>query len=251
LALDSVVALNGTALVLDASCARVQAGLVGAGREPAWIATDDEAGVGLFRAAAALLDEAGLKPLTVGAYVFCDGPGSQLGIRTAAMAIRTWQALRAQPAPVFTYRSLRLAAHGLAGSPRSPDLSLSNGPSADSESAGVAPPFAVVCDARRESWHIARVASGGAVGLVKRVPADEPAALGMPLFQPEGFRTWAEPPAPVATCDYTCAALFARLASTELLEPAANAEPWNPAPPDYKKWSGERHRAPSPSADPR
>jgi hypothetical protein len=130
------------------------------------------------------------------------------------MAIRTWQALRAQPAPVFTYRRLRLAAHGLAGSPRSP--------SADSESAGVAPPFAVVCDARRESWHIARVASGGAVGLVKRVPADELAALGMPLFQPEGFRTWAEPPAPVATCDYTCAALFARLASTELLEPAAD-----------------------------
>lgn len=232
LALDSVVALNGTALVIDASCARVQAGLVGAGREPAWIASGDEAGVGLFRAAASLLDGAGLKPHTVGAYVFCDGPGSQLGIRTAAMAIRTWQALRAQPAPVFTYRSLRLAAHGLAA-------------------AGTVPPFAVVCDARRESWHIARVGADGGVGLVKRVPADELAALGMPLFQPDGFRTWAEPPAPVATCDYTVGALFARLATTELLEPAAEAEPWNPAPPDYKKWSGERHRAPSPSVDTR
>ncbi|HEY5551128.1 MAG TPA: hypothetical protein VIK52_04525 [Opitutaceae bacterium] len=232
MALESVLALNGTALVLDASCARVQTGLVGSGREPAWIATNDEAGVGLFRAAAALLESAGLKPQEVGAYILCDGPGSQLGIRTAAMAIRTWQALRTELAPIFTYRSLQLAAHGLVDS-------------------GTAMPFAVVCDARRESWHIVRVAPGGAVGLVARVPAEELAALGVPLFQPEGFRSWSDAPVPVAACDYTCGSLFARLASVELLEPAQDAEPWNPAPPDYKKWSGERHRAPSPSADAR
>ncbi|HUG12103.1 MAG TPA: hypothetical protein VMM36_13875 [Opitutaceae bacterium] len=243
LALESVLALNGTALVLDASCARVQAGLLGSGREPVWIATNDEAGVGLFRAASALLGAASLKPQEVGAYILCDGPGSQLGIRTAAMAIRTWQALRASPAPIYTYRSLRLAAHGLVGSPRSP--------SAGSESSRVAPPFAVVCDARRESWHVVHVVAGNAVGVVERVATEALTGIDVPLFQPEGFRSWNEPPVPLIACDYTVGALFASLATTEVLEPAADAEPWNPAPPDYKKWSGDRHRAPSSSAEAR
>jgi tRNA threonylcarbamoyladenosine biosynthesis protein TsaB len=232
LALESVVARHGSALVLDASCARVQAGLVGTGREPAWIATNDEAGVGLFRAAAALLSAAGLKPQEVGAYVLCDGPGSQLGIRTAAMAIRTWQALRTASAPIYTYRSLRLAGHGLVD-------------------ARTAVPFAVVCDARRESWHVVRVTARDAIGEVERVPSGELAAIGVPLFQPDGFRSWNEPPVLVASCDYICGALFAKLGATELLELAEDAEPWNPAPPEYKKWSGDRHRAPSPSADAR
>lgn len=232
LSIESVVAEYGSALVLDASCARVQVGLAAVGHEPAWIATDDEAGVGLFRAAAALLSAARLKPQDVGACIFCDGPGSQLGIRTAAMAIRTWQALRAVPVPIFSYRSLRLAAHGLLAG-------------------GAKQPFAVVCDARRESWFVAQVDSDGAVGPVERLPAAEVAALGCALHQPDGFRSWAEPPAPIATCGYTCGDLFARLAATAVLERMNDAEPWNPSPMEYKTWSGERHRAPQPPADAR
>jgi len=232
LSLESVVSQSGSVLILDPSCARVQVGLVVAGREPAWIATSAEAGIGLFQASAALLAAAGLKPQAVGAYILCDGPGSQLGIRTAAMAIRTWQALRPASVPIFSYRSLRLAAHGLVSS-------------------GTAPPFAVVCDARRESWYVTHVDADGVISPVERLPTEAVAALGCPLHQPDGFRTWAGPPAPVVPCDYTCGALFARISGTPVLEPMADAEPWNPSPPAYKTWSGERHRAPRPPADAR
>jgi hypothetical protein len=148
------------------------------------------------------------------------------------MAIRTWQALRAAHAPIYTYRSLQLAALGLVAK-------------------GAAAPFAVVCDARRESWHIVRVADDRTVGAVERVPTCELASIGVHLFQPDGFRSWNEPPVPLIACPYTVGALFAQLATTEVLEPATDAEPWNPTPPDYKKWSGDRHRAPFPSADAR
>lgn len=233
LALETVVARHGSALILDAASTRVQAGFVQDGCAPAWITTDDEAGVGLFRSVAGLLGTARIKPQEVGAYVFCDGPGSQLGIRTAGMAIRTWQVLRAKAAPIFTYRSLRLAAHGMVGA-ESP-----------------APPFAVVCDARRESWHVACASEKGMIGGVERLPAEEVAALRVPLFQPEGFRCWAEHPVPIGTCNYTCGNLFSLLGRVELLEPSEDAEPWNPAPQDYKKWTGDRHRAPTPSSDSR
>lgn len=232
LILDSVVAEFGSALVLDASCARVQAGLLVAGRGPAWVVTGDEAGVGLFRAASSLLDSAELKPHEVGAYILCDGPGSQLGIRTAAMAIRTWQALRPTPAPIFTYRSLQLAAQGLL-------------------STGAVTPFAVVCDARRESWFVVQVAADGNVGTVERRAATELVTLSYPLHQPTGFRSWAKPPVPIADCDYSCGELFAGLAYTPVLERVDDAQPWNPAPMEYKTWSGERHRAPQRPADAR
>ena len=46
-------------------------------------------------------------------FLFCDGPGSVLGLRLASMAIQTWQALSDIPIPVFQYRALSLAALGL------------------------------------------------------------------------------------------------------------------------------------------
>ena len=221
-ALRTVVERHGSVLLLDPCTIQVQAGVLRADQPPLWHCGGDDSSIHLFAAAEECLAAAGLKPSQVGAYVFCDGPGSQLGIRTAAMALRTWQALRATPAPVFAYRSLLVAAlahaHGNPG------------------------PFAVVSDARRDSWHAVRLAADGAATEVLRVARADLAAWPEPLLTPQGFRAWAQPPRPAGTCTYDCAAMFAALGDRALLHPVAEPEPWLSAPITYQTWTGERHR---------
>ena len=79
-------------------------------------------------------------------FIFCEGPGSILGIRIAAAAIRTHLALaraaaRPEP-PVFSYQSLRLAAH----------LILRAFPQEKN--------FVVVAESRMNAWNILRVENG-------------------------------------------------------------------------------------------
>src|SRR5205085_2213208 len=94
-------------LLIDAASAQVQVGWLER-HEDGWQHSAEEAGVGIFQAIDALNRDVG----DAGAFVFCDGPGSILGIRTAAMAIRTWNVLK--PRPVFAYSSLAVVAHALA-----------------------------------------------------------------------------------------------------------------------------------------
>lgn len=221
--LAEVVAAHGSVLVLDPCTLHVQTGLLRAGHAPLWHTGGDDSSVHLFASVQSCLAAAGLKPGQVGAYVFCDGPGSQLGIRTAAMALRTWQALRTTPAPVFTYRSLLLAA--LTHARRQPG------------------PFAVVADARRDSWHAVRIAAEGTASPVLRATRAELADWPEPLLTPAGFRAWAQPPRPAGICAYDCAEMAAALTALPLLTAVAEPEPWLSAPITYQTWTGQRHRA--------
>lgn len=225
--LAAVVAAHGSVLVLDPCTIHVQAGLLRPGHAPLWHTGGDDSSVHLFAAVQTCLAAANLKPGQIGAYVFCDGPGSQLGIRTAAMALRTWQTLRTTPAPVFTYRSLLVAA--LSHARQQPG------------------PFAVVADARRDSWHAVRIAADGSASPVLRATRAELADWPEPLLTPAGFRAWAQPPRPAATCDYDCATMLDILGALPLLTPVAEPEPWLSAPITYQTWTGERHRCASTS----
>ena len=158
--LRQLIAAHAPLLLIDAASSRVQAGWlvkreIGAAH---WAASDEETGVGLFRCIEALGVDVG----EAGALVFCAGPGSVLGIRTCAMALRTWNVLK--PRPMFAYGSLALVAHALAR-----------------------PDVGVIADARRELWH--HFAFGGAL---RRVAAAE---LTGELVMPENFRHWSQPPA--------------------------------------------------------
>ncbi len=89
-----------------------------------WAGSDEEAGVGVFRC----VEQLAVDLAEVRAFAFCEGPGSVLGIRTVAMALRTWCVM--DPRPVFAYGSLAVVA----------------------QSRGV-PNTAVIADARRGYWH--------------------------------------------------------------------------------------------------
>jgi tRNA threonylcarbamoyladenosine biosynthesis protein TsaB len=194
-------------LVLDAASSRVQAGWLETGAPARWTASDEEAGVGVFRGVAALAAD----PAAADAFVFCDGPGSVLGVRTVAMALRTWNVLK--PRPCYAYHSLAIVAHTLE----------------DAE-------IRVIADARRDSWHCQ--ARGGTL---QRVPAAE---LAGPLAMPEGFRHWTPLPAQTVRVPYSLAEIFPRMPHADVFRPVTEPDAFLHEEPSYATWSPQIHRAP-------
>jgi tRNA threonylcarbamoyladenosine biosynthesis protein TsaB len=134
-----------------------------------------------------------------------------LGIRTAAMALRTWAMLR--PRPVFAYQSLALVAHALGEKDA-----------------------AVIADARRETWH--RYAIGGAL---QRVAAAE---LAGRLLMPEGLRHWSALPPAVASTPYAVGELLERTRGIDLLRATEAPDAFLHEEPSYATWTPQIHRAP-------
>jgi tRNA threonylcarbamoyladenosine biosynthesis protein TsaB len=205
-----ILAAQAPLLVLDAASARIQAGLLAADGTGRWESSDEEAGTGLFRCVEALGVDLG----AVRAFAFCSGPGSILGIRTVAMALRAWEAAR-EPAerPVYAYGSLALVAAALG-----PD-----GPS-------------VIADARREAWHVFRPGIG-----LARVPA-----AGVPegAVMPDGFRHWQPVPPGTGRVPYVVAELLARAAACDLFAATSAPDAFLPEEPSYATWTPQLHRAP-------
>lgn len=217
--LAQLLAAHGSILVFDAASQRVQIGLLRTGQSPLWEHTDDEAGRGLFIGTQTVLAKAGVSLGDTAAFAFCEGPGSMLGTRTIAMALRTWLVLK--PRPVFTYQSLALAA--TAEWRRAPR------------------PFAVIADARRESWHMQTVAADGTLSPPQRLPTAE--LPSGEWLMPTGFRVWSKPPATLGACSYDLATLTAVMPDAPLFRSVETPDALQHEAPDYKKWSAQPHSA--------
>jgi len=204
--LQQLLELHAPLLVLDAVSSRVQVGWL-TRADARWSAVEEEAGVGIFRC----LEELGRSPADAGAFVFCEGPGSVLGVRTTAMAIRAWQVQAARPA--FAFKSLDLVSRAL----NRPDLS-------------------VIADARREQWHVSRLS-----GVLQRLPAS---ALAGDLAMPEGFRAWSALPANVQRVPYSLAQLFPQIQGLDLFEVRDAPDAFLHEEPSYATWNPQIHRAP-------
>lgn len=206
-------------LILDAASMRIQVGLLQADGDPRWYSGEAEAGTGLFAGVDSVLRTSGLHLDDVEAFAFCEGPGSMLGIRTIAMAVRTWQTLR--PRPAYAYQSLAVAGcHARQLSRRT---------------------VSVIADARRESWHLQVVPADGPPAPLQRVTAaDLPAGE---LLTPENFRTWAQPPRAASLCSYDLAQIFPTIADLELFRAVEKPDAYQHDAPDYKKWSAQVHSA--------
>jgi tRNA threonylcarbamoyladenosine biosynthesis protein TsaB len=214
--LREILAAHAPLLLLDAASTRVQVAIFDAQGAARWAVADEEAGVALFRGVESL----GVDLAQVRGFAFCEGPGSILGIRTAAMALRTWNALA--PRPMFAFRSLEIVASDLAR--RGP---LEN--------------FSVIADARRGAWHCVEVHSG-VTGPLQRVTAAE---LTGGLFMPENFRTWAAKPAETKATSYDLATILPRVAEAELFRATEAPDAFLHEDPSYLTWTPRIHRAPS------
>ena len=193
------------ALVLDAASSQVQVGVLSPGAGTSWQASTDEAGVAVFQCIEAL----GARPLDMQAFVFCEGPGSVLGIRTVAMAIRTWRVLR--PTPVFAYSSLALVAHAVGRND-----------------------IGIIADARRDSWHHFQLGQG-----LRRVASAE---LHRPLAMPENFRHWSPLPAEVTRVPYSVSELVARAWDADVLHETTAPDAFLHEEPSYVTWTPQIHQ---------
>jgi tRNA threonylcarbamoyladenosine biosynthesis protein TsaB len=196
-------------LLIDASSENIQVGLLGSGMKPRWAAHKQDAGVGVFEC----IDELDVHIDSVGSFAFCEGPGSILGIRMSAMALRVWNELRIRP--TFAYVGLAAAACAVGRTN-----------------------IASIADARRGLWH--RLVMGGKL---ERVPASE---LTGELVTPAGFRHWDPLPAGTTTTAYDLARIFSMpsVYGADLFREAPDPDAFLHREPEYAKWTPQIHRAP-------
>ncbi|MEI6052590.1 MAG: peptidase M22 [Opitutaceae bacterium] len=211
LSLSELIRDQAPVLILDAASLRSQVGIITADGTARWETQTGEAGVAIFRC----VERLGVELDTVRAFVFCEGPGSTLGIRTVAMALRAWQTL--SPCPAFAYGSLDLVAHALNK-----------------------PETAIIADARRDTWHYQRLGEP-----LRRVPTLE---LTAPLLTPADFRNWTALPVDVASTPYEVSTLLARAHDARILRAVESPEAFLHEEPSYATWSPHIHRAPNPAA---
>ena len=205
--LRQLLAARGPLLLIDAASARIQVGWLSTGQPARWTGSDEESGVGVFKC----LEELAVQPMEAGAFIYCDGPGSVLGIRTVAMALRAWGVL--SPRPVFAYHSLAVVAEALAR-----------------------PGATIIADARRDAWHT--VTTGSAL---RRIPAAE---LAGELIMPDGFRHWSTLPAGVTRTSYHLADLLLQVMDRDLFRATEAPDAFLHEEPSYATWTPQIHRAP-------
>lgn len=205
--LRELAAKHAPLLFLDAASTQIQAGLWRKDTPGPWQTSDAEAGIGVFRC----LEQLDVPLAQVGGFVFCDGPGSILGIRTVAMALRTWLLLN--PRPIFSYCSLTLLAHALGR-----------------------PEVAVIADARRDSWHHYRLGES-----LRRVPTGE---LKGELATPENFRQWSPLSHALVRLPYRVDELLLRVPDADLFRATDAPDAFLHDEPSYVTWTPHIHRAP-------
>ncbi|MGH8019141.1 MAG: hypothetical protein ACREIA_12775 [Opitutaceae bacterium] len=211
-------------LVIDSASQEVIVGLEGGAgsTRDAWARRSEEAGIAVFTGVRDVLRETGVTLAQLGAIVFCEGPGSLLGIRMAAMAIRTWVATRpagGAPLEFLYYLSVVLVAADLLYS----------------EAAGTAENFAVITDARRSMWNALDVSANDKSFSVQRLSAGDLEARDYALFHPEGFARWQPLPAQVQTAAYRPERVLTLARKFPLLRPSAQPDAFLTQAPEYQK----------------
>ena len=206
-------------LVLDGSArAGVRVGVLSGGRWVGQGLSPDGALEGLFGCVEVALAEAKLKLGDIRSFALCVGPGSVLGIRIAALAVRSWSAL--EPRPIFIWESL-------AGIARS------------ALTVGEQGPFLVAVESRLKRWHALEVSADGSLG----APFEAEAAQ----LNSSGHRVLAssDTAAGVLTSHvavpHPWSALPTFFAQLGFLREESRPDALNVAN-DFATWSGERHR---------
>lgn len=207
-------------LIIDTASPTTMVGLGVSKEDWHWLHSNLESGVALFQLVARLTREQATPLKAVRTVAYCDGPGSMLGIRTTAMAIRTWVAsLTLDPVALASYSSLALAAAGI-------------------RAKRVDGAFAVAIDARRQSWYgLTDSPEGHGPAEIKRIPSPSADTLGDRVYLPEGFPVWNDRPADWLDCAYQPRLLESPTLQRRLFRPIEQPEAFQLDPPIFQKWT--------------
>jgi tRNA threonylcarbamoyladenosine biosynthesis protein TsaB len=162
------------------------------------------------------LNQAGLSLPDIKSFAVCVGPGSILGIRITALAVRTWAAT--QPRPIYTWDALTAVA-------------------AWSLKAKRTPPFLVVSESRLKRWNVLLIKDASLSPAMAELSVDEVKAQALPLVSTSQASHEVFPEINLVPSVWsTLPELLPQLASENSKPEALN--PTN----DFALWSGQRHR---------
>jgi len=213
------------ALVIDGAGSSVFAGLLDG--QDVWLSQVHLPGAPLeqlFPAVEAALQQADLNFARIRSYIYCEGPGSVLGLRLCAMAIETWTRLYPDSAQLFRYNSLQLTAQALYH--RRPELR----------------DALIVADWKKGAWNATYIRDA-VVGPTEVIDDAQLSEWSGPLFHLPQRKGWQSPPAGAETLEYQPAELNRVRRHPALLQATQGVQLYNSGINTFQKWTPDRHRA--------
>ena len=212
-------------LVIDGSGSTVFAGLLA--NDDQWLAKVERPGTPLeelFPAIEIALKEADVHLSNIDSYLYCEGPGSVLGLRLCAMAIETWTRLYPQSAQLYKYNSLQLTALSLLHS--TPELQ----------------DALIVSDWKKGAWNALYI-KDGKVGRTEVIDDEAMATWDGKLYHMPQRKGWQSPPPNVITLSYDPAQIVNLRQHPSLLQATEGVELYSSGINTFQKWTPTRHRA--------
>ena len=212
-------------LVIDGSGSAVFAGVLD--NRDRWLARIERAGAPLeelFPAVEEALESADLTLANIGSYLYCEGPGSVLGLRLCAMAIETWTRLYPNSARFHKYNSLGLTAQALLHA----NPGLKNA--------------LIVADWKKGAWNAVYI-KDAKVGSTEIIDDAGLTAWEGALYHLPQRKGWQSPPAKAQTLHYDPALISEIRRCSGLLRASKGVELYNSGINTFQKWKPIRHRA--------
>lgn len=211
-------------LVTDCSAPGVRAGILGNNGWLSYQMLEGETGAVLFQAVKQLLSTSQLSLKDIRSFAYCEGPGSTLGIRINAMALRTWISLEQTTRPVFAYRSLDAATNMVNFT--HPELT----------------DFSILSDFRKHAWNGTKVVAGSSVSKIEVVTAEDIEAWPTPrYFIQQRIHSPGLPP-DTTQIDYDLEPVGNSDCFWKLLRLVENPGVFQTTNTEFKKWVPSRHR---------
>lgn len=209
------------ALVIDGSGSAVFAGILG--HDGQWIAQTTQEGAPLeelFPTVELTIREAGIELSEIRSYIYCEGPGSVLGLRLCAMAVETWSRLYPESANYYAYNTLQFTAALLSA----PEKAL------------------LVSDWKKGAWNAVYI-QDGEIGATTVVDDAKIAEWDGTLYHLPQRKGWQKPPANAQTVSYTPERFNEVLQKGASLRQTEGIELYSSGVNTFAKWTPDRHRA--------
>ena len=211
-------------LVTDCSCPGARVGIL---VKSGWLGyrnKSGETGAALFQAVKEVLNESGLSLNQLAGFAYCEGPGSTLGIRINAMALRTWISLAEQPPLLFSFKSLEAAVCMIRETESNKDA------------------IAVFSDFRKESWNVCLSDHVGQYSPIEIIELTALASLEQDqYFVQQRIHSPGRPPNS-RSINYDLDPLASSDQFIKLLKLREQPTVFQTSTTTFKKWVPERHR---------
>lgn len=207
-------------LLIDGASPRCFVGLWRAGKWLAHATPEAPALEGIFTGVEQILCDAKLTLQDVGGFIHNEGPGSILGIRLSAMAIRTWRALPAwADAPVWAFGSLHFVAAAYQQQHR-------------------CGPVSVISEFRHKRWNLLEAGAEQVVAVTGEALANAPT----PLIYQRQRKSWEPAPSHAIEWAPDWTQHAATLNTPSLLRCVEEPDVFVTEEAEFQKWSADRHR---------